>query len=241
MMTKIFLSLLVFSLLSTTLGWQDECRLELVPNLPLPIKCNATSYNCDQITCSIPFSREDITVTMNFDTWDDPMSADVTMSVPKLGFDWSARVKNGEEIEVPGFPLDIKGLPFGKVDASIRVAMTEDNGTLSFKIDLVGRAELTKKPYTVTLIEGKIPVVEEPQIVVCEWHINRFKKLPAPYKALIISSAVAFLVLFSITVAYCCRRKRATTTGHVKVMPPSYDEATSTKTKVPMQPLVNEI
>ena len=71
--------------------------------------------------------------------------------------------------------------------------------------------------------------------------INRFKKLPAPYKALIISSAVAFLVLFSITVAYCCRRKRATTTGHVKVMPPSYDEATSTKTKVPMQPLVNEI
>lgn len=72
-------------------------------------------------------------------------------------------------------------------------------------------------------------------------HINRFKKLRAPYKALIISSAVAFLVLFSITVAYCCRRKRATTTGHVKVMPPSYDEATSTKTKVPMQPLVNEI
>lgn len=71
--------------------------------------------------------------------------------------------------------------------------------------------------------------------------INRFKKLPAPYKALIISSAVAFLVLFSIAVAYCCRRKRATTTGHVKVMPPSYDEATSTKTKVPMQPLVNEI
>ena len=72
-------------------------------------------------------------------------------------------------------------------------------------------------------------------------HINRFKKLRAPYKALIISSAVAFLVLFSITVAYCCRRKRAITTGHVKVMPPSYDEATSTKTKVPMQPLVNEI
>nr|XP_058965589.1 uncharacterized protein LOC131792228 [Pocillopora verrucosa] len=172
MMTKIFLSLLVFSLLSTTLGWQDECRLELVPNLPLPIKCNATSYNCDQITCSIPFSREDITVTVNFDTWDDPMSADVTMSVPKLGFDWSARVKNGEEIEVPGFPLDIKGLPFGKVDASIRVAMTKDNGTLSFKIDLVGRAELTKKPYTVTLIEGKIPVVEEPQIVVCECKLD---------------------------------------------------------------------
>lgn len=116
-------------------GWQDECRLELVPNLPLPIKCNATSYNCDQITCSIPFSREDITVTVNFDTWDDPMSADVTMSVPKLGFDWSARVKNGEVIEVPGFPLDIKGLPFGKVDASIRVAMTKDNGTLSFKVN----------------------------------------------------------------------------------------------------------
>lgn len=74
-------------------------------------------------------------MTVNFDTWDDPMSADVTMSVPKLGFDWSARVKNGEVIEVPGFPLDIKGLPFGKVDASIRVAMTKDNGTLSFKVN----------------------------------------------------------------------------------------------------------
>ena len=71
---------------------------------------------------------------MDFNPWDDPMSAHVTLSVPKLRFDWSASVKDGEQIEVPGFPLDIEGLPVGKVDASIRVAMTKDNDTLSFEV-----------------------------------------------------------------------------------------------------------
>lgn len=244
-MATTLLSLLVFSLLSTTLGWQDECRLELAPSLPLPIKCNATSYYCEQITCSTPFSNEDITLNVDFNPWDDPMSAYVTLSVPKLRFDWSASVKDGEQIEVPGFPLDIRGLPVGKVDASIRVAMTKDNDTLSFEVNLVGWTDLTKTPYTVTLIEGKIPHIEKPEIIICDigWghNYNKFKKLPAPYKALIITSAVVFLVLVALTVSFCCKRKRVTTTGQVKVMPPSYDEATSTKTKVPMQPLIDEI
>lgn len=244
-MATTLLSLLVFSLLSTTLGWQDECRLELAPSLPLPIKCNATSYYCEQITCSTPFSNEDITLNVDFNPWDDPMSAYVTLSVPKLRFDWSASVKDGEQIEVPGFPLDIGGLPVGKVDASIRVAMTKDNDTLSFEVNLVGWTDLTKTPYTVTLIEGKIPHIEKPEIIICDFgwghNYNKFKKLPAPYKALIITSAVVFLVLVALTVSFCCKRKRVTTTGQVKVMPPSYDEATSTKTKVPMQPLIDEI
>ena len=70
---------------------------------------------------------------------------------------------------------------------------------------------------------------------------EKFNKLSKIYKALIVTGAATFLVLVVLAAVYFCRRNRATTSDQVKVKPPSYDEATSTKTKVPMQPLINEI
>ena len=68
-----------------------------------------------------------------------------------------------------------------------------------------------------------------------------FKALPTVAKIMIFTSAVAFLILLVIAAVFYCKRNRATTADQLKVKPPSYDEATSTKTKVPMQPLINEV
>ena len=58
---------------------------------------------------------------------------------------------------------------------------------------------------------------------------------------MICTSAVAFLFLLVLAFVFFCKKKRNATGDKLKVKPPSYDEATSTQTKVPMQPLVNEI
>ena len=56
--------------------------------------------------------------------------------------------------------------------------------------------------------------------------------------------AVCALVFFVIVIAtfyYLCKKKKVTA-GQVKPSkPPSYEEATSIKNKVPLQPLINEV
>lgn len=70
---------------------------------------------------------------------------------------------------------------------------------------------------------------------------KEFKKLSLTAKVVIATSVITFLLLVLLATVFCCKRNRATTADQVKVKPPSYDEATSTKTKVPLQPLINEI
>ena len=56
--------------------------------------------------------------------------------------------------------------------------------------------------------------------------------------------AVFALVFFLIVIVtfYCLCEKKKVTAGQVKPSkPPSYEEATSIKTTVPLQPLINEV
>ena len=63
------------------------------------------------------------------------MTASVTLSVPRLRFDWSATVKDGQEIEIPGFPLQIDEFPIGEVDVSLQISLKKVNGTVNFKVN----------------------------------------------------------------------------------------------------------
>ncbi|XP_078354974.1 uncharacterized protein LOC144639561 [Oculina patagonica] len=242
METKSFLAVLFFALLSTALGWQ-ECSLELAPNIQLPITCNTTSYDCSQMTCLATFSQEDIRLSVDINQWQDPVTADVTVSVPELRFDWSARFKDGERIELPGFPLGIEGFSIGEADVYLEFSLKRENGTVNFKVDLLASTEFAVRSYKITLVEGKIPEAPEPEIAVCHfgYYKNRFQRLPLISRVMVITSVIAFLILVVLSAVFCCKRNRATTADQVKVKPPSYDEATSTKTKVPLQPLINEV
>lgn len=67
-----------------------------------------------------------------------------------------------------------------------------------------------------------------------------FKRQPASVKAAVVISAILVFSLLITGLVYCCKKRRAPVADVVKVKPPSYDEATTTKTKVPLEPLVNE-
>jgi len=60
------------------------------------------------------------------------MTADVTLSVPKLEYDWSATFTDGEKIEFPGFPLEIEGFAVG--DVYLQCSLKKENGTINFKV-----------------------------------------------------------------------------------------------------------
>ena len=62
------------------------------------------------------------------------MTADVTMSVPELEYDWSATLTDGEKIEVPGFPLEIEGFENGELDVYLQCSLKKENGTINFKV-----------------------------------------------------------------------------------------------------------
>ncbi|WP_459806098.1 hypothetical protein, partial [Herbidospora sp. RD11066] len=49
------------------------------------------------------------TVSLKMDATNKPSSAEDSLKVPGGVFDWSHTFKNGEEIQVPGFPQKIMG------------------------------------------------------------------------------------------------------------------------------------
>lgn len=57
---------------------------------------------------------------------------------------------------------------------------------------------------------------------------------------MIAIGAFVFVVLVAGAVTMSLKKK-ASHTKQLQIKPPSYDEAMSTKTKVPMQPLVEEV
>lgn len=67
-----------------------------------------------------------------------------------------------------------------------------------------------------------------------------FKRQPASIKAAVVISAILVFSLIITGLVYCCKKRKASASDVLKVKPPSYDEATTTKTKVPLEPLVNE-
>lgn len=222
---------------------EGNCPLQLEPNLKIPgVKCSAPSYDCSRITCTARFSDKDLKLSMNINQWAENLSAYITFSVPDLGFSWSHLFKDGDKIEISGFPLNIEGFAVG-ADVFLQLSLKKSNGTIDFKVDLEAAwTEPTQKTYTVTVIEGKVPVAQEPEIAICYGPIYRgFKTLPTIAKVMIGVFSVAFIVLLVVAVSFCYHKKRATTAGQLKVKPPSYDEATSTRSKVPMQPLINEV
>ena len=71
--------------------------------------------------------------------------------------------------------------------------------------------------------------------------VSWFKRQPGSVKAAVVISAILVFALIITGLVYCCKKRKAPPVADVlKVKPPSYDEATTTKTKVPLEPLVNE-
>lgn len=74
----------------------------------------------------------------------------------------------------------------------------------------------------------------------CPGFASWFKRQSTAVKASIIVSAILVSLMVVFAIAYCCKKRR-TSASKLGVKPPTYEEATyPVKSKVPMEPLVNE-
>ena len=74
----------------------------------------------------------------------------------------------------------------------------------------------------------------------CPGFASWFKRQSTAVKASIIVSAILVSLMVVFAIAYCCKKRR-TSASKFGVKPPAYEEATyPVKSKVLMEPLVNE-
>ena len=96
------------------------------------MKCTV-SPDCSTFSCSADVEGESISLTLKIDGSKEPLTAEITLKVPSKEFDWSHSFKNGEKIQVPGFPLNIKGLV--GADMYLVVYMYKGDGGVGFKVN----------------------------------------------------------------------------------------------------------
>lgn len=105
----------------------------------LPLKCTVTDH-CGTYTCSAEFEGEAVTLSLKFDRSKEPLSAEITLKVPGLGFEWEHTFKSGDKIQVEGFPLSIKGI--GSADIYLTLTMDKYMKGMSFEASFISVLEL---------------------------------------------------------------------------------------------------
>ncbi|XP_044170477.1 uncharacterized protein LOC122946963 isoform X3 [Acropora millepora] len=257
MEAKFIIVTLIYGLVTTALAGQDltdyhdaQCPLELKETLP---GINCTSHDCREMTCSGRIRSQETYLSLTIKQWGGTINAYVTLSVPKLQFHWSGLFRDGDRKKIAGFPLKI--WEFVNADAFfLHFSVKKTNGTIDFKVELQAVFTGVKERAFVntTVMEAKVPDMPEPtpEIVVCYigWPgestvapvLRKLQRLPRVAKVMIAIGAFVFVVLVAGAVTMSLKKK-ASHTKQLNIKPPSYDEAMSTKTKVPMQPLVEEV
>ena len=119
------------------------------PNLPM--KCTVAD-DCNTFSCSAEIGDETVTLTLKIDTSQEPMSAKVSLKVPSRNYDWSHTLKSGEKIQVPGFPLAIRGLM--DADMFLMFTMSKEEGGVAFEV-IYSRFRI-KEPVIIYLLRGGV-------------------------------------------------------------------------------------
>lgn len=253
---KFYTALLIVGLVSTVLakgghrghggkgrrhGKKEECP-ELTTSKKVPFICSV-SRTCDTFSCNREFLGKTVEFVLKIDRSKGPVSAEVEVNVKARNFFWKQTFQSGEKYKVEGSP--VKGM-------FVSLTMNKTAKGITFELDLsgsVGVIKLTDEP----VLRGKLPMKEDYHDEGdhdgykghhrgrCSRAYAWFKRQPGAVKAAVVISAILGLLLLISGMVYCCKKRRAAPVGTLKVKPPSYDEATSeVKSKVPMEPLVNE-
>ncbi|XP_068687036.1 uncharacterized protein [Montipora foliosa] len=196
------------------------------------------SKDCRTFECSAMVQGEKAILKLEIDTSSGPMSANVSLTVPSRKFHWSHTFMNGQKLQVKGFPLQIQD--YDVVHMYFMLKMYEMDEDTVFKLEVYLKDPVTSGETSNTLLKGKLPPSDEDKHRWgrCHKFAAWFKRQSGAVKASIILSAVFVIAMLLIGIVYCCKKRRGV--KNVKVQPPSYAQATSTQTKVPLEPLVNE-
>lgn len=199
------------------------------------------SDDCSTITCNMNFVDEPITFKLKVNKCDEPVTVTASMDVPDLGVTWSHTYTSDDIIEVPGFTVSLPSIFSAGV--YVQVGLTDNGDRLHLKVNLLAGGKVLGKsayPVKVTVIQGDLPISTD-ECGIFGWWYN----LTDIKKAAVIGGPLVFIILLIIACCCCCGccRSRPTNQGAVIVTPaavPTAVMATSTRSTVPMKPLVNE-
>jgi len=141
---------------------------------------------------------------------------------------------------VPGFTVSLPSIFSAGV--YVQVGLTNNGDRLHLKVNLLAGGSVLGKgvyPVKATVIEGDLPISTDECGIFAWWY-----ELALPAKIAVIAGPILFILIVTCCCCCfccgCCKSKRSNQ-GTVIIAPgPSAAIATSTKSTVPMRPLVEE-
>ena len=91
------------------------------------------SDDCSKVTCKLKFADNDITLKIQINKCEDPVTITATMSVPDHGIEWSHEYSSGDIVAVPRFTVSLPG-GFLSVGVYVQVEMTDNGDQLTLKV-----------------------------------------------------------------------------------------------------------
>lgn len=218
---------------------------EKCPDINLPRglggPCKVSDF-CSNITCEVTVWEKSATLTFKINQCDDPITATVTVKIQRYAVDWSHSFQDGERIKLPTDHLLGKGSStMAQGSVSLSVLLKREGKKLHFKLQLLGKVEVflyhkLEGPIDRTLIDGKISLSDK-HCGFSAW----FNKQPLYIKILMIAGpTLAFILLLMLTVYCRMRRKRRVPTRLHVQLPSHRVQITATRSKVPLQRLINQ-
>ncbi|RMX60918.1 hypothetical protein pdam_00003434 [Pocillopora damicornis] len=216
-------------------------KAEKCPDINLPRglggPCKVSDF-CSNITCEVKVGEKSATLIFKINQCDDPITATVTVKIQGYAVDWSHTFKDGEKIKLP---VGKESGVMAQGSVSLLVVLKREGKKLHFKLQLLGKVEVPlyhklDGPIDKTLIDGKISLSDK-HCGFSAW----FNKQPRYIKILVIAGPILVFILLLVLTVYCRMRckHRAPTRLHVE-MPSHRARTTTTRSKVPMQRLINQ-
>lgn len=197
------------------------------------------SDDCSKITCKMDFVDKPITFTLEVNKCDDPVSVTAKMDVQDLDITWSHTYTSDDIVAVPGFTVSLPS--FLSAGVYVQVALTPNGDKLRLTVKLLAGGEILEKgvyPVKATVMEGDLPINTDTCGFFGWWY-----DMSDVARGAMIAGALVFIIgMIICCCCCCCRSNRPNNQGPIIVQPAYVPSvmATSTKSTVPMRPLVNE-
>ncbi|KAL9965763.1 hypothetical protein ACROYT_G029607 [Oculina patagonica] len=224
---------------------EDEDGEEKCPEINLPSglvgRCEVSDF-CSNITCQVKAMNKRAIIIFKINRCEDPITATVTIRLHGYAADWSHTFKDGEVIELPTDSQSDGGFGgMAQVSVSLKVGLKKEGKKLHFKLELLGKTEVSvfhklDRPIDATLLDGKISLSTK-NCGFSAW----FNKQPRYMKALLIAGPILVFIILLMLIACCCTRCRRRAPARLHVQLPSHRvQISATRSRVPMQRLINE-
>jgi len=156
------------------------------------------SDDCSKTTCKMDFVEKPITLTLEVNKCDDPVSV-----TAKMG-GWSHTYTSDDIVEVPGFTATLPS--FLSAGVYVQVALTPNGDELRLTVKLLAGGKIMGKgnyPVKATVMEGDLPINTNACGFFGWWY-----GMSVVGKGSMIGGSLVFIIMIICCCCCCCRSNR---------------------------------